>query len=127
MSAPEPRARAILGALLVCLSAVMLLSGCSMFHRGRGQPGCHERPFTGNAQNSPPLKVPPGLTAPNRTAEIAIPQLDTPRQARASNAACLDQPPKYVSEPLQPPVREPVQPPAPASAAAGAPQPPPAQ
>jgi len=121
VSVPEPRARAGLGALLICLSVAILLSGCSIFHRGRAEPGCHERPFTGNAQNQPPLKVPPGVTAPNRTAEIKVPQLDTPAPPRASNAACLDQPPKYVSEPLQPPVRRPVPPPpAPASAPAPA-------
>jgi uncharacterized lipoprotein len=101
----EPRARAGLGALLGCLSVCALLSGCSIFHHGRSVASCHERPFTGDAQNLPPLKVPSGLSALDQSSEIKIPQLDTPDRVAAGT--CLDEPPKYVSEPLQPPVRRP--------------------
>ncbi|HEX4023666.1 MAG TPA: hypothetical protein VHX52_03020 [Steroidobacteraceae bacterium] len=111
MRAREPRARAGLGALLTCLSVAVLLSGCSVFHRHRNDVGCHEHPFSGDAQNLPPLKVPPGLTAPDRTGQIKMPPLDVPEPPHAADTPCLDQPPKYVSEPLRPPVRAPAQPP----------------
>ncbi|MGH8143522.1 MAG: hypothetical protein ACREU2_13525 [Steroidobacteraceae bacterium] len=112
--------RAGIGALLTCLSAAVLLSGCSIFHRHRNGSGCHEQQVITDARSRPPLKVPPGLSAPDRTAQIAIPTLAAPEQPRPKDAPCLDQPPKYVSEPLLPPVRQPATP------AAPAPQPPPA-
>ena len=103
------RTRTGIGALLTCLSAVLLLSGCSLFHRHRTGAGCQERPFSGNAENLAPLKAPPGLDAPDTHEQIKIPQLNEPEQVRSRTASCLDQPPRYVSAPPQPPVRRPTQ------------------
>ncbi len=122
----EPRVRARLGALSLCLSLAVLLSGCAVFHRHRSLVGCreHEQPLIADAQSLPPLKTPSGLSAPDRSAQVTIPPLDVPERPRPQTAACLDQPPKYVSEPLQPPVRGPTPTPTPAPPA---PAPAPAQ
>lgn len=107
MRAPGARPGALL-ACLACLAATLLLPGCSLFHRHRhNDVGCTRAVFSIQAQSLPPLKAPPGLSAPNTSTGVKIPTLSTPEQARARSAPCLDWPPSYVSEPPVPPTRRP--------------------
>ena len=69
----------MLGALLVCAVTLPLLSGCTvyqrLFHRGGNKNfvGCTERPFAGNADSRPTLKVPEGMSAPDTRNAVKIP------------------------------------------------------
>ena len=98
-------------ALPAVLCASLLLGGCATIHRWMNRPaavGCHEAPFNGEADTRPALKVPQGLSAPDTTGAIKIPQLNEPEQPRPRNAPCLDIPPSYGSEPTgMPPPRRP--------------------
>lgn len=99
-------ARARAGALLGCLAAALLLPGCALFHhKQHNDVGCRRPYFTGNAQTLAPLKPPPGLSAPDTASEVKIPALATPVPSRPRSAPCLDWPPKYVPEPITPPIR----------------------
>ena len=67
-----------------------LLAAC-----GGSEPNCvdPDEPYLG-ARNNAPLRVPDGMTQPNRSEALAIPG----RQGRASkpgSTACLDAPPSY--------------------------------
>jgi hypothetical protein len=75
---------------LFFLFSVVLLAAC-----GGSEPKCvdpHE-PYLG-ARNNPQLHVPDGMTQPNRSEALAIPET---KQAASSGgrAACLDAPPSY--------------------------------
>jgi uncharacterized lipoprotein len=104
--------RYLRGSLVVGLAlCTVLLSGCGWLHRwtyreSRNR-GCHEQPFEGNADTHAPLQVPSGLSAPDTTGAIKVPQLAQPNQPRSRDAPCLDMPPSYGSEPtgLPPPRR----------------------
>jgi uncharacterized lipoprotein len=99
------------GALAGCVTVVLLLPGCVLFHHGhRNDVGCRQAPFNGNAQTLPPLKAPPGLNAPSATTAVKIPTLDAQAAPRPRTAPCLDFPPKYVPETPTPPVRRVPQP-----------------
>jgi hypothetical protein len=128
------RPRAALGALLVCAVTLPLLSGCSLyqrvFHRGGNKSfvGCTERPFAGNADSRPNLKVPDGMSMPDTRNAVRIPSLNTPDPytGKAKTEPCLAQPPNFFAQPL--PLEQPkkksgksTNPPAPAPAAAPAP------
>jgi hypothetical protein len=129
------RPRAAFGALLVCAVMLPLLSGCTLyqrvFHRGGNKNfvGCTERPFAGNADSRPGLKVPEGMSAPDTRNAVKIPALSTPdpHTGKAKTEPCLAQPPNFFAQPLpleQPKSkksREPANPPAPAAAPAPAP------
>jgi hypothetical protein len=97
-------------ALPVAACALLLVTGChtlhNWFHR-KPSPGCHEAPFTGDTDTRPSLKVPEGLSAPDTTAAIKVPQLNEPEQVRAHDAPCLDMPPDYGSQPTGLPARRP--------------------
>jgi hypothetical protein len=88
-----------------------LLSGCAAIHRMTHRepaPGCHERPFTGDADTRPPLKVPQGLSAPDTTGSVKVPPLSGAEAPRGKNDPCLDMPPSYGTEPTgAPPPRRP--------------------
>lgn len=55
---------------------------------------CAEKnePYLGSRNNNL-LKVPDGLSQPNRSEALAIPEVPPPR--RAGNTSCLDEPPSY--------------------------------
>jgi uncharacterized lipoprotein len=72
-----------------CLAA---LSGCHMF---RGNFACHAAQEYQRAQQMPPLKVPLGMDAPNKTAPMVIPSVASDIPARGRRDACLEEPPKY--------------------------------
>jgi hypothetical protein len=97
------RPRAALGALLMCAMMLPLLSGCTLFnrvfHRGGKTASCHERPFAGNADSRPPLKVPPGMSAPDTRNAVKIPELAAADRERPKTEPCLAQPPKFFAKP----------------------------
>jgi hypothetical protein len=99
-----PRAR--LGALLLCAGTLPLLTGCTLYNRvfhhngGKVFVGCNERPFAGNTDSRPPLKVPEGLSAPDTRNAVKIPELNTPERQRAKIEPCLAQPPNFFAQPL---------------------------
>jgi hypothetical protein len=140
VTAAPYRLRAELGALLVCAVMLPLLSGCSVyqrvFHHGGNKNfvGCTERPFAGNADSRPALKVPEGMSAPDTRNAVKIPALSTPdpHTGKAKTEPCLAQPPNFFAQPLpleQPKSKkssQPANPPAPAPAPATAPAPAPA-
>jgi hypothetical protein len=103
---PRSRPRAALGALLICAMTLPLLSGCTWFnrvlHRGGKAGGCTERPFAGNADSRPPLKVVEGLSAPDTRSAVKIPELGPNARERPRTEPCLAQPPDFFAKPLQP-------------------------
>jgi hypothetical protein len=123
------RSRAALGALLMCTVTLPLLSGCTLFNRvfhrgGRTFAACHERPFAGNSDSRPGLKVPEGLSAPDTRNAVKVPALSAADQERAKSEPCLAQPPNFFAKPLQPATGKQVGPalaPAPATPATATP------
>jgi hypothetical protein len=81
-------------ALTGLVSCTLLLGACAMFSRG-GKHGCREPDVARNAANLPPLKVPPGLDAPDTRNAVQVPPLDTPVQLRKPGDACLSAPPDF--------------------------------
>jgi uncharacterized lipoprotein len=84
---------------------VLLVCGCRFnpWH-GRSITGrdCHKRQDYQRAVQVAPLKVPPGLDAPNTQGALSIPALDeTAPPPPGPREACLDQPPKW--KPAPPP------------------------
>ena len=108
MTAALYRLRAERGALLACAVMLPLLSGCSVyqrvFHHGGSKNfvGCTERPFAGNADSRPALKVPEGMSAPDTRNAVKIPSLSTPdpHTGKAKTEPCLAQPPNFFAQPL---------------------------
>lgn len=96
----------MLGALLVCAVTLPLLSGCTvyqrLFHRGGNKNfvGCTERPFAGNADSRPTLKVPEGMSAPDTRNAVKIPTLSSSDQHTGKTEPCLAQPPNFFAQPL---------------------------
>ena len=90
--------------LLFCaaLATLAALSGCRFF---RGVGSCHGTQAYMNAKSEPPLKVPPGLEAPDTTNTLHLPQLiEPPPPPRKGKDPCLDEPPPYkVQQPKAPP------------------------
>ncbi len=89
-----PAARGV--RLAACGVLLLALAGCSWMHHGSGK-RCREPPIGGNSQNLPPLKVPPGLDAPDTRNAIKVPPLNTPEAPRLPTDPCLSQPPSFKS------------------------------
>jgi hypothetical protein len=111
------------GALLLCALVLPLLSGCALYNRvfhrgGKDAVSCHERPFAGNADIRPALKVPDGLSAPDTRNAVKIPELKVSDRERPTTQPCLSMPPKFFAK--APPATTP-----PAKLPAMAPAPPP--
>jgi uncharacterized lipoprotein len=87
------------GARALALASVALLllaqGGCSWMHRGKHTVRCREPAIGGEAKNMPPLKMPPGLDAPDTRNAIKVPPLDEPERPRAAGDPCLSQPPSF--------------------------------
>jgi hypothetical protein len=79
-----------------------LMSGCTLyngvFHRGQTAASCHERPFAGNADSRPPLKIPEGLSAPDTRNAVKIPDLGAAARERPKTEPCLALPPKFFAK-----------------------------
>jgi uncharacterized lipoprotein len=85
------------GRMLALAAAVLPLlaqGGCSWLHHGK-HAACHEPAVGGEAKNLPPLKMPPGLDAPDTRNAIKVPPLDEPERPRAPGDPCLSQPPSF--------------------------------
>jgi len=78
--------------ILVFLAGFCALSGCHMF---RANSGCHAAQVYQRAQEMPPLKVPLGMDAPNKSAPMVIPTVAADIPNRGRKDACLEEPPKY--------------------------------
>ena len=82
------------------VAALLLLGGCHWLSRANS---CHNRQAYQSAQSVPPLKIPPGLDAPETTNALRIPPLNAPEPPRRSGKdPCLDAPPAFkVQKPPQ--------------------------
>jgi hypothetical protein len=137
---PRLPVRVAPGALLICAALLPLLVGCTlydrMFHRTpKNAANCHEKPFAGNAESRPQLKVPEGLSAPDTRNSVKIPELATADRERPKTEPCLALPPPFYAKALPggakpvtpaPPATTPVTPPVPGPAPAPTPAPVPA-
>ncbi len=74
--------------------AVLMVSGCSWMHRNRVS-SCRETTVVTEAHSNPPLKVPPGLDAPDTRNAVKVPDLNEPERPRGPREPCLSQPPSY--------------------------------
>lgn len=88
--APRSSNRRALQALVV-LACALSVTGCSRIFKTT----CVRAEDFAGAQNNPPLKVPPGLQAPDTRAALPIPPLNEPERPRAADEGCLDAPPRY--------------------------------
>jgi len=85
-----------------CLApALLLLGGC---HVLRGVGSCHKPKGYEKATSVVPLKIPPGLDAPDTTNALRLPVLNEPPPPRRSGKdPCLDEPPSFkVTKPVAP-------------------------
>jgi uncharacterized lipoprotein len=86
---------------LVALTVLVLpLGGCKLLRTD-----CHKPEPYQKATSGPPLKVPPGLDAPDTKAALRIPELHDTPPPRGPKEPCLDAPPKYTPPPA--PVHKP--------------------
>jgi len=87
--------------VLLFLAALLALNGCHYFH----SMSCHGGQPYQNAKSEPPLKIPPGLEAPDTTGALRLPRLsEPPPPARKGKDPCLDEPPPFkVQQPKAPP------------------------
>lgn len=80
----------------LCLAlAALLLPGCHWMHRNRISSCRETSTVISEARNNPPLKVPPGLDAPDTRNAIKVPDLNEPERPRGPREPCLSQPPSY--------------------------------
>lgn len=81
------------------VAAMLLLSGCTMFHSNdpNKKVKCTEPAVTRDNVNRPPLKVPDGMAPPNTAGAVQIPTLTEPEKPRADTDPCLSSPPDYGS------------------------------
>jgi uncharacterized lipoprotein len=91
-------------ATLLALTAI-LLCGCKYMpwhpFQHLSSLDCHKRQDYQHARQLPPIKVPPGLDAPNTQSALSIPPVDEAPPAPGPHDPCLDLPPKY--KPAPPP------------------------
>jgi uncharacterized lipoprotein len=78
---------------LLIATAVLASSGCSRLFRAT----CVKPEDFASAVDRQPLKIPPGLDAPDARAALPIPPLNEPERPRAAGEPCLDAPPRYVT------------------------------
>src|SRR6516164_7029037 len=82
--------RIVLLALLLPLAG-----GCHVF-RSASAKACHSPQPYQKAQTVPPLKIPPGLDAPDTTNALRMPTLNEPPPTPRKGAQpCLDEPPSF--------------------------------
>jgi hypothetical protein len=76
--------------LLLAGAAALLLAGC-----GGSDSVCKttDEPYL-TARNNEPLRVPQGMSTPNRSEALAIPDVRSSTQA-SGRTSCLDEPPSY--------------------------------
>lgn len=76
---------------LLLVSTMALLTAC-----GGSNGVCEEKrePYEA-ARNNAPLRIPSGLSEPDRSGAMPIPDSKPPAQPRGERARCLDEPPSY--------------------------------
>jgi uncharacterized lipoprotein len=89
---------------IVLLLLLLPLAGCHLF-RGASAKACHAPQPYQKAQSVPPLKIPPGLDAPDTTNALRLPTLNEPPPTpRRGSQPCLDEPPPFrVTQPAKTP------------------------
>ena len=81
--------------------AASLLSGCGFF-RASSQ-NCRDDTVYLGAREEAPLRIPPGLEAPDTRKALKVPDLNVPEAPRGPDAKCLDAPPPYSApKPVEP-------------------------
>ncbi len=81
--------------------AASLLSGCGFF-RASSQ-NCRDDTVYLGAREEAPLRIPPGLEAPDTRNALKVPDLNVPEAPRGPDAKCLDAPPPYSApKPVEP-------------------------
>ena len=95
--------RVVRGVALLLL-LLPLMSGCHVF-RSASAKACHGAQPYQKAQSVPPLKIPPGMDAPDTTHALRLPTLNEPPQPpRKGKDPCLDEPPPFkVTHPTKAP------------------------
>ncbi len=83
--------------VLMIMTAAALSSGCHLF--SKLTPDCHTPQEYQRAGQVPPLKVPPGLDAPNTKDALVIPTVDLAPPPPGPKDLCLDVPPRYKAAP----------------------------
>ena len=72
-----------------------LVSGCHFF-RSASAKACHGPQPYQQAKSVPPLKIPPGMDAPDTTNALRLPTLsEPPPPPRKGKDPCLDEPPPF--------------------------------
>jgi uncharacterized lipoprotein len=86
--------------VLLCAGVFLLLGGCKAL---RGISSCNKpQPYMA-ATSVPPLKIPPGMDAPDTSSALKLPTLNEPAAPRSKKDPCLDEPPSFkVSKPAAP-------------------------
>jgi uncharacterized lipoprotein len=80
---------------IVLLLLLLPLAGCHIF-RSASTKACHQPQPYQQAQTVPPLKIPPGLDAPDTTNALRLPTLnEPPPPKRSGKQPCLDEPPPF--------------------------------
>jgi len=84
----------LLKSLLLLAPLGLLLSGCHPFRHFAY--ACHKKQSYEQATSVAPLKIPPGLDAPDTTNALHLPALNEPAPpVRQGKQPCLDEPPPY--------------------------------
>ena len=86
---------------VACALVLLAASGCASLHHKKSksnQPHCPEPALTADIKNMPPLRVPPGLDAPDTRNAIKVPALTEPQVARVATDPCLSSPPSFGKE-----------------------------
>jgi uncharacterized lipoprotein len=85
--------------VLLCAGALVCLGGCRALRAN----SCNKpQPYMA-ATSVPPLKIPPGLDAPDTSNALKLPTLNEPVAPRSKSDPCLDRPPPFkVSKPAAP-------------------------
>lgn len=88
---------------LLLLALPLLVSGCHSF-RGVSSQSCRESRVYMQARGVAPLKIPPGLDAPDTSSALRLPELkEPPPPPHGSKEPCLDSPPSFkVQQPRVP-------------------------
>jgi hypothetical protein len=82
--------------MLAWALGLLPLAGCaSLGHKHKSHPACREPTVTGDVRNLPPLRVPPGLDAPDTRNAIKVPPLPETARARLPEDPCLSDPPSF--------------------------------
>jgi hypothetical protein len=88
----------------IVLAVSLALTGCHPIRALRSRElSCHSKQPYMAATSVSPLKIPPGLDAPDTTNALHIPPLNEPAPpARKGREPCLDEPPSFKLPPKPP-------------------------